>query len=171
MGADIYLRSVNGLAKAEWQPKFHAAVALRDARYPRGGEGTPEQPAVDEAYEAMYASGYFRDSYNATALLGLLGMSWWAAARGPDEQGWEIDENREMPIESMRAFRNALLAREVTDADMVAWETENRSRATIEPTGENGVAGWRAWFEGQRLRLIALLEQAIALGEPLYCSV
>lgn len=164
MGADIYLRSRSNAAHAEWEPKFEAAVAARNAKYPSGvtmPEDAPEQKAVSEAYEGMYSAGYFRDSYNATSLFWLLGLSWWDN---------DFISDGKMKVRGMTRLRAVLDEHPITDALMLEWADKNAGDATIEPTGDNSLAGWKAMFTHKREKLIALLDEAIALKEPLECS-
>lgn len=177
MGADIYLQSVNDKARAKWEPLFKAAVAKRDS-FPRdSAEAMAAQEAVEEAFDGMNGEGYFRDSYNATSLFGFLGWSWWNAAgvggQKPDHK-WSINGDSKMSVRSMTALRNALTERgEITLADAQAWRVQ-QERGRFPPCFTepgNGVEDWRQMFEAKRLRLIAMLDQAIVLKEPLYCSV
>jgi hypothetical protein len=165
MGADIYLNSRFEPNKAAAQADFEAAVALRDAKYPRGStlpQDCAEQKAVDEAYERMYSVGYFRDSYNSTSLFWLLGLSWW--------QNDFIGARGKMGVRGMRKLRSLLLSPEgqITDERMARFC--RKSSATIDDA-DNSPAAWRAMFERKRERLIALLSEAIELREPLECSV
>lgn len=61
MGADIYLTSVNEKARQEWEPRFQAAVAKRDAYM--GADPHIKaalQKPVEQAYEGMFGEGYFQ---------------------------------------------------------------------------------------------------------------
>ncbi len=177
MGADIYLRSVNNAARAKWEPIFKAAVAKRDS-FPRGSaEADAAQEAAEEAYEGLFGEGYFRDSYNATSLFGFLGISWWNAAGfggQARDHAWSINGKAEMSVRSMTALRRYLADHgEITPEEATAWRRE-RERSAFPPCfeePENGLDRWREMFERKRHDLIALLDQAIALKEPLYCSV
>lgn len=166
MGADIYLRSVNDKARAEWEPRFKAAVAARDAKYRDKGlpvpEGDPLQQAVEEAYDKMNGEGYFRDSYNSTSLFWLLDFSWWSFD-GYDKTG-------HMPVPAMKRLLAAIENKPITDEMMQRWHVKNAGRAKIDD-GENSVEAWKEMFVAKRERLMALLRQAIELNEPLYCSV
>ena len=184
MGADIYLRSLYEPAYEKAHPIFEAAYKARDALTGVGrfDQNNPEHAAaqakVDEAYEAMYAVGYFRDSYNRTSLFAFLGVSWWQSAGVMRADGspytWEIGGEGEMQVPSMVALRDFLRERgEVTCDQMQAWRTalDDDDEHRIPDEGDDSLTEWGKMFERKRRRLIKLLEQAIALGEPLDCSV
>jgi hypothetical protein len=171
MGADIYLRSINKAAKAEWEPRFNAAVERRNRLDPGTAEHVAAQALVDEAYEGMYGAGYFRDSYNSTRLFGLLDLSWWRSIDDQQGKGWSINSKGQMSIRSMRNLRRYLADRApITATCLKSWERHNRGSATIDD-GDNSLAKWAEMFERKRVNLIALLDQAVDLGEPLECSV
>lgn len=159
MGADIYLCSVYEPNIAKWQKTFDAAAKARDAKYPPGSDyvavrASPEQKAVDEAYNQMYAVGYFRDSYNSTSLFWLLGISW----RGLEA----IDEEGLMSPDKCRALLSTLEARPVTEQRIGDW---------LKKYCQSDEAKWTEYFTKKHAKLCALLRQAIELNEPLYCSV
>lgn len=168
MGADIYLKSVNERCMAEWKPKFEQAAAVRNAKYPQQGNG-PEydalQAAVSEVYDGMYSEGYFRDSYNATSLFGVLGLSWWQSCG----EGELIEDGYMQPAKCAELLKT-LDATPVTPTLMRGWKSRNSGYATIDD-GDNSVESWRQMFERKRETLMSLLKQAIELNEPLYCSV
>ena len=165
MGADIYLRSVSDAVRAEWQPKFSAAVAARDAKYRendlRCPEDDPLQVEVTRCYDKLFSEGYFRDSYNSTSLFHLLGLSWWR------EDG--IDSQGHMHPPAMLALIAKLESKTITDEMMSEWA--RHADAKIEPEGDNSIASWKKMFVDKQTRLIALLKRAVELNEPLYCSV
>lgn len=174
MGADIYLRSVSDKLQAEWKPKFDAAVEARNKKYLQGmkmPEDCPEQEAVNHAYNMMYSEGYFRDSYNSTSLFHLLGLSWWHIADAKAGENHLINAKGQMPPRSCKKLIELLRRKPITPETMEAWGIENAGRAIIEAEGENSLEGWRVFFWDKREALIKLCEQAIALKEPLDCSV
>jgi hypothetical protein len=195
MGADIYLKSVSDAAKAQWQPRFEAACSARNEYAQRVERHTGQPPgdddlenkklqqAVSEAYEGMYPDdGYYRDSYNATSLFGVLGLSWWQSAdvRGGAKHspvGKLINKQNHMSVTSMKRLKKYL---EEVDFETCfqSWVVAKRNP----PEGQewdkinfrqkgNGVKEWRRMFYEKRKNLIALLDKAIARKEPLYCSV
>lgn len=161
MGADIYLRSKSEACRAEWEPKFYAAVEARNA-CPEGPERERLQEEVSAAYDAMYSQGYFRDSYNSTSLFWLLGLSWW--------ENDYMSPGGKMKLRGMRKLLAKLEGTTITDGMMRQWQTKNEDRAVIKPYGQNSLSAWKAMFERKQLDLINLLKEAIELKEPLDCS-
>ncbi len=170
MGADIYLTSVNDKAKAEWEPRFQAAVKARDTY--RGADPAIKamlQKPVEEAYEGMYREGYFRDSYNCTSLFWLLGLSWWEIV--------EKGELKKRPGYLSLKAAKALLYRlqtelKVTDERFAEWEKKQRARYGASFKSEEGHPDkWKAMFREKHADLCALLRLSLKLREPLRCSV
>jgi hypothetical protein len=189
MGADIYLKSISDAARAKWEPRFNAACAARDIfaqENPNSGNSRAYkklQEAVGEAYDAMYPDdGYYRDSYNASSLFGVLGLSWWQAAdvNGGSKHspvGKLINKQRRMSVTSMKRLKKYLEEIDL-EARVKAWAAEKskppKGRAwdkiNFHEKG-NSVKEWHQMFANKRENLIALLDKAIARKEPLYCSV
>lgn len=190
MGADIYLKSVSDAAREQWTPRFNAACAARDVYVAKVGQPTASdrtykklQEAVGEAYEAMYPDdGYYRDSYNASSLFSLLGLSWWQAAdvnggSSDSPVGRLINKDREMSVRSMTRLKKYL--EEVDfEARFKTWVAakrkppKDRSWDKIDFNEDgNGVEEWHKMFSEKRTNLIALLDKAIARKERLHCSV
>ena len=165
MGADIYLNSRYEANQAKWQPAFDAAVAVRNAKYPQGvqmPDDCPEQRAVSEAFQNMYSVGYFRDSYNATRLFGVLDLSWW--------DNDFIRKDGKMGARGMKKLRAKLDAfGEITEAKLGPW-AKAQEHVNFKAEG-NALSDWATMFERKRTNLIALIDEALALGEPLDCSV
>lgn len=167
MGADIYLRSVYELNAAKWRPAFDAAVAERDKynKQCRRDLAEAAQKKVHEAYDKLFSVGYFRDSYNPSNFLWITGLSWW------NDIIPRLNANGELPLKQARWFRNRL-AKEVITLDRVKKHIDARE-------AEHGQSyshpidyeGWlKRWQEDQK-ELIALLDQSLALGERLDCSL
>jgi hypothetical protein len=168
MGADIYLETVNSKARDEWEPRFRAAVAKRDAY--RGTDPAIRerlQKPVDEAYEGMFGKGYFRDSYNPTSLFWLLGLSWWE----------DVPMLKKRPGYLGMKAAKALLQKletdlQVTDERFAEWEKTQRARGdTVFDDKDDSPEAWKAMFLRKHADLCALLRQSIEIGEPLRCSV
>ena len=105
----------------------------------------------------------FHDPYTAEAMLPTLGLSWWVDVRplvqGPVHNGF-------MPAENVVRFLE-LVERS---------EQHFPSRRQIEERGgtadrNNDLDHWHDRFRCQRRRLIAFLERAVRLGEPLWCEL
>jgi hypothetical protein len=193
MGADIYLTSVFEAHNAKHKARFEEAVQARNAydlavqtsvllsRDPAVMAKKNElQEKVSEAYEAMYAEGYFRDSYNETSLFWMLGLSWWELG---DRLLKETDEGRVLPIDKARDHLAVMeAARDDFDRLFKMWVKKQRAG---EPRYEgdkhtkpwtfrgkgNTVADWRVYFSTKLDAWIALLKQSIELNEPLRWSI
>lgn len=149
MGADLYLRSVSEPTRVKWEPVFFAACARRE-KAPTEADKAAAQCDVDLAYDAMYpALGYFRDSYNRTSLMQVLGLSWWQDVKTKDGN-----------IADVEWLRSEVERRQVPDvAHFATW------------TGTDTPESWAAFFREKRARLIAFLTYAMALGEPVRASL
>lgn len=171
MGADIYLRSVNDRAKAFWSPKFDEAVVRRNRCVEHSAAYDLAQKDVHRAYEGMMGAGYFRDSYNVSSLFNMLGLSWWGACNKPDPL---IGDDGMMGLEEMKRLRKLLDDHgQITAERLTGWakKAKKERSAVITDEGEDDLISWAGMFEEKRQRLMALLDLAMKLGEPLFCSV
>lgn len=168
MGADIYLNSVFNPNHARHSKAYVEAVNERDELLKAGKDDEArriQRERVVPAYGAMYAMGYYRDSYNESSLLSFLGLSWWQLCREIDSrQGYNDDGTVSVP--EMQAFLRTLQRTPVTD-----------QRVTDFLASNGRGLGWlgspektKAYFEAKHKALCALLEQAIALDEGLVFS-
>jgi hypothetical protein len=160
MGADLYIRSISDKTRAEYEPHFHAAAQARNAIKSEHQGCETAQKLVDFYYDAMYPdAGYFRDSYNATGVLGRLGLSWW--------QDCPIDDDGLLKGADLIWFRdtvrNAKL-RKVTREQLI------EHHAAVDDD-ENSPEAWNKFYCEKRERLVAFLNRAIDFNEPIYCSV
>lgn len=182
MGADIYLRSVSEKARAEWEPKFNAAVAARNARYPQGAmlarfipagvkvpagtvvipDDDPLQKAVDEAYAKMHGDGYFRDPYNPGGFFALLGISWWRDVVPM------LTKDGHLPIRNARKLKRMIEGKAPITDEMVRAYLNSRRAEFGDP---DEVAGWAERWRKDYADLTALLDRSIETGERLYCSL
>lgn len=172
MGADLYINSLHAKCMAEHEPLFTAAVAERDRYIEQRKTETDArlreqlQARIDEAqervrehYQAMYAEGYFRDSYNGSNLLWRLGLSWWR-----DLEDY-TDEDGDMPPEKVRQFRERVA--EAPFKPLTPEEMAEGGGFAEEDTAQQ----WNDYFLDKRQHLLAFLDQAIELNEPVICSV
>jgi hypothetical protein len=159
MGADLYIHKVRKPVKAEWQPKFDAAVAQRNAAQDDAAKAEA-QKLVDEAYDKLWGGdGYFRDSYNGTSVLWRLGLSWWQDMK-PDIDPESNPDGNNVSVDACRAFLAKVLAAEMkpaTRADLLA------NNCAVDD-GECSVESWNKFYREKRDRLIAFLERAIEHG-------
>jgi hypothetical protein len=184
MGADIYLRSVNDKAKDEWQPKFDEAVRKRDELIEQIGKqnvvyndgelvGPPEvveaQKKVSEAYNGLYSSGYFRDSYNDTSLFWMLDLSWWKLSDDLSEDGtYPVEKAKELLKrfeEGDAVFNEKTIRRKLKETDRF------NEDGTSKHEGGSTLDEWVSYYRDKHKRWIDLLKQSIELNEPLYWSV
>jgi hypothetical protein len=165
MGADVYLRSVSERCKERWEPLFKAACSERDA-FPRDSVQAKEaQERVSETYEKMYAEGYFRDSYNAsTTLCHCGGLSWWS-----DIVPMLAKRTGDMSVTKMRKFRAMLEAHPISRDEVAEYLAKERAKYPGEI--KDSADDWYNYHVKKRAALIALLDQAIALKEPLSMSL
>ena len=105
-------------------------------------------------------NGYFRDSYNNSSLFAAIGKSWWGMC-GKDDG---IDDNGFMSVSSMQKLREELQGIEIT-SDSIA---KNWGDDTFGETPDNELADYMI---DKRKDLLLLLDKAIELNEPLFCSV
>jgi hypothetical protein len=165
MGADVYLRSVSERCKEKWEPLFESAVAERDA-FPNGSVQAKEaQKRVSETYDQMYAEGYFRDSYNATTTLHHCGgLSWWR-----DIVPMLSKRTGDMSVPNMKKFRAMLEAHPIHRGEVATHLAHERARYPGEIKDSDD--DWFTYHVEKRAALIKLLDQAIALKEPLHMSL
>jgi hypothetical protein len=197
MGADLYLNSVYNANNAIWQPKFRAAVDERDRLRKQGDdtEADAMQVLVSEYYDKLNEVGYYRDSYNSTGFIRLLGLSYWQpdvpyrdfVAVAPFEP-LELDEDDEdderetihgwgpaecqMMLDLINThMENGTFQRNFAAEFGPAVIRKHQYIAQEEATPEAESEGWYKMFMGKYERLTSLLRQSIELGEPIHCSV
>ena len=148
MGADLYLESLFTPNYEEWSKRFDDAVTARD----KLAEGSPEYEQAHERaceyFEKMYATGFFREPYNSSSLLWVFELSWWTDVGGLRPDGYLTTAGAESLL--------ALLA-----------EREDTFRDNL----SGFKPGDAAYFEDEYARLRDFLGQAIALKEPIRCSL
>lgn len=158
MGADLYIKTLEQPVKAEWKPKFEAAVALRNAAQDDAAREAA-QKLVDEAYNHLWGGDhYFRDSYNSTSVLWRLGLSWWQDLN-PDITDEEAEVNCSPQL--CRQFLEKVQAAHFTLPTRRELED---GHATVEDEGSNSVEGWHNYYTAKRDRLVAFLKRAIENG-------
>lgn len=157
MGADLYIEKLRRPVKAEWQPKFDAAVSLRNAATDEIAKSAA-QKLINEAYDHLHADEhYFRDSYNATSVLQRLGLSWWRDLE-PDVHDEDADIN--VSPEACRVFLEKIQSAEFVPITRAELESRH---ATVDDD-ENSAEVWNKYFSEKRDRLVAFLKRAIENG-------
>jgi hypothetical protein len=158
MGADLFLRSITDKAQSEWQPRAHEAMARRDA-LPAGPERNAAEAELQRCLNNMFPEeGQFRDPYNGSSILLRLGLSW---ADVKTHDGWIAGDN-------LLRLRALVAERDVPPTTREAL-VELRCRITDQ--SNRTVEGWHRYFEKKREELLAFLDRAIALGEPIFASL
>jgi hypothetical protein len=110
----------------------------------------------------MYSDGYFRDSYNATNVLNLLGLSWWA-----DVQPL-CTKNQKLRHDKLRKFRDMVAGAKLA---LPSKEEIEKHSGHVDAQGEDSLAEWHKYFVEKRNALLAFLDKAIELNSPVYCSL
>jgi hypothetical protein len=153
MGADLYIESITKKARAEYQADFDKCVQLRNtAKSDKVRD--KYQRKVDKAWDAMYPrKGYFRDSYNNSNLLWQFDLSWWQ-----DISDGYLDEQGYMPPAKAKELRDLIASKELPNPSL-----------KLQP-GENAEEVY-AYFADKKIWLLAFLDKAIELKEPIYCSI
>lgn len=160
MGADLYINSVIERARKRYDPKWKFWSAKCRELREKGRDGSAEHALALKKmhyyYRRLYpASGYFRDSYNDTSVLWIIGMSWWKLEY--------IDKKGVISVRDCRRFLEEVKNNKVPKLDWVEWVNGRK----VEGKGEE----WEKYFEGKRRRLMWFLGQAIKLNEPIKASV
>lgn len=162
MGADLFIPSLSTACRAKWEPVFKAACAKRD----KLGRGTSAweaaQKEVTEACDKMYAEGYYRDSYNATNCLNRVGLSWWK-----DVVPMCRKKDGVMSLRNVKKFRNMVAKAKI---EPVTRDSLLAAHATVD-NDTNSVEAWNKYYVDGIKELIAFLDKALELKEPIDCSL
>ena len=162
MGADLFIEQIHTPLVNRYKPLFLAALQKRN-QAPKGSKAATVAQAELEKYAAlMDSAGYFRDNYNATSVLWRLDLSWWVDVlplcdKNGNLEGGTLVKFREMV---KGAKLNLPTQQELKDQGFKLAEN-----------GEYSVAGWHAYFRKSHVRLLAFLDEAIALNTSIYCSL
>ena len=170
MGADLYITKISRKCREKYDPLFNAACKERDKYTKYGMKNLAEkaQEEVTKYYNLSNSEGYFRDSYNGTALLQYLnlddngGLSWWQDIVPLQ------NKNGDIVGENLDKFYQIILA-----ADLVLPTKEQliENNCTVEGTGENSVKGWHQYLIGKRDKLLNFIALAIEMNEPIHASL
>ena len=160
MGADLYIQSIYKENEAKWNPKFRDAVARRDAATEEGNQTLADeiQKEVMECYEQMNAIGYFRDSYNTSSILWLLGLSWW------ENIGAMLNKRNFLSVTKAKKLKKMIAEKEVPEI----------TREWLEENGygeEQDIAQVNKYYKDAKDELLAFLDKAIEMKEAIYCSI
>jgi hypothetical protein len=149
MGADLYINSLFESHHAEWERTFEAALKLREELADGGAAREQAQDEVSRCYEEMYSRGYFRDSYNDFDLLWQFKLSWWKDVIPL------LDEHGRLSVSATRRLLKLLDMRQ----------------SIFDERLDELSADAQECFCKKRVRFRNFLNQAIALNEPIDCSL
>lgn len=186
MGADLFIRSLYDKTDDEYRPLFDKAAAERNAYQdqrasarekaahqthdPYGiGAGTPDpactlcqlQGEVNKYYALMFGQGYFRDNYNGGNFLSKFGLSWWKDILP------RLNKKGELSPTKAKKLRAEIIRAELQPVTR-EWLESNRCAVD---DGENSPEAWNNGFLERRAEFVKFLDTAIALKEPIYCSL
>ncbi len=147
MGADLYIPSLYQPNAGRWQEEFDKAVERRDSLPGGSDEREKADARVSECFEQMYSQGYFRDPYNGWDVLWKFGLSWW------EDVIPMLDHKGRLSIAGAKRLLTMLTEREGLFEKNVAG-TDNEQ-----------------YFRSRYIELLQFLNQAIALKEPIDCSL
>ena len=155
MGADLTIKSIAAAQEARYGETFAQWVRVRNqATDPVARARAQRQVAA--AYAQLTARGAFRDPYNASSLLWRFALSWW------DDVVPLLDEQKQLVPAQAQVLLQRLEARE---------PHFERNLAQLVPTDCTSHAAVVHWYRGRYAALQAFLREAIALGEPIQCSL
>jgi hypothetical protein len=149
MGADLYINSLYDSQRARWERRFEAAVKHRDSLPADSPDHNEAQAQVDHCFEQMRSRGYFRDPYNDWDLLWHFGLSWWSDVIPM------LDEDCRLTVGAATRLLAMLTEREGVFGQRLSALSESDAQ----------------YFRDRYVELRQFLNQAVALGEPIECSL
>lgn len=175
MGADLYIKSKFDANYAKLNPLFRSAIEERDKCKSGTSRHSKAQDKVDQFFDRLYCpeGGYWRDPYNSNSLFGQLeGLSWWQHVSP------RLDDQDQLHPPDVAWLLNEVRSRRLTAQDHSTEEQECASEVIEKVTGvavvakaENLSADDVEWFLGRKFKLMAFLEDALKLNEPVVCSL
>ena len=149
MGADLYINSLYEPQRERWALEFEAAVKHRDSLPANSPNYDDAQKRVHHCFEQMRKEGYFRDPYNKWDLLQQLDLSW-----GSDVIPM-LDKDDRLNVTGAKKLLVMLAQQEdVFDKRLSALSESDRQ-----------------YFRDRYVELRDFLNQAVALGEAIDCSL
>ena len=149
MGADLYIQSLYQPHSERWDAQFAAAVKRRDSLPAGSPEHAEAQKQVEDCCEQMLSQGYFRDPYNNWDLLWQFGLSWW------NDVIPMLDGDGRLTVARAKKFLALLTEREdVFEERLSAFSKKDEQ-----------------YFRDRYVELRQFLNQAVALSEPIDCSL
>ena len=171
MGADIYLRSKFDSNFESVQVEIEEVYKLFDMTADSSimdmadGDKDKFQEMIQPLFNKAYSVGYFRDSYNSSNLLSHLGLDWWKDIIP------KLD-NQCLPIEHCEWLLEEIKNRRIGEEPQVSHPiNEIHKRMGIACTELNLDSETLKYFVEKKIKLCNLLQDAISINEPLYCSL
>jgi len=149
MGADLYINSLYEPERARWEHKFDAAVKHRETKPAGSPEWDEAQKEVEHCFEQMRSQGYFRDPYNDWDLLWHFGLSWWNDVIPMLDEDCRLNAGAATRLLAMLTEREGVFGERLSDLS----------------------EGDAQYFRNRYVELRQFLNQAVALGEPIECSL
>lgn len=170
MGADIYLRSKFDSNFESVQVEIEEVYKLFDMTADSSimdmadGDKDKFQEMIQPLFNKAYSVGYFRDSYNSSNLLSQLGLDWWKDIIP------KLD-NQCLPIEHCKWLLEEIKNRRIGE-ETVSNPIENiHKRLGLETQEKSLDSDTLKYFVEKKIELCNLLQDAITINEPLYCSL
>ncbi|HLZ57929.1 MAG TPA: hypothetical protein VKR06_13405, partial [Ktedonosporobacter sp.] len=109
--------------------------------------------------------GYFRDFYNGTNILLMLGMDWWR-----DVLPRMNVETNELPLSGVHWLYQRVCEANLELPTEALWRRIAQQGIRVDEEGDHSRAAWIERFQQRKEQLQTLLKRAIDLEEPLICS-
>lgn len=174
MGADLYIQSIANTNRKTYDALFDKAVKDRNNYYNNASYSIRKaidankdskyiylQSEVDKYYTlSSGGDGYFRCSYGYNFFTNI-GLSWW------QDFGKLLDDKNMLSIDAAIDIAEALGN---TTIQTPTIETLKENYCIVDD-GDNSPEAWTKYLEEHKQEFINFLERAIALNEPIYCSI
>lgn len=180
MGADLYRTPTDPEAQRRLE-EAHVTIMSLGMRT----EMTPEErTAYTEAEAVKYGpEWYFRDSYNASSLLWMIGLSWWQDVpryQGPNADGvllQQTEDGESYDVPELYPEGARKLAAEVRSRSELLMYTCHQKglpevgKPFVNIFGEDDRELDMKYFSEKFDALLAFLEGAADAGDTIYCSL
>ena len=149
MGADLYIDSLYEPNQMVWAYEFEDAAKLCDSLTPGTREHEDACERLRYCREQMKSRGYFRDPYNDWGVLWQFGLSWW------NDVIPMIDQEDRLSVAKALRLLAMLDQREEIFEERLAGQSDENQQS----------------YRDRYLELRQFLNQAVALGESVNCSL
>ena len=166
MGADLYINPIYNENHAKYQPLWEKALASRKTAEVKFGRDSKHyekaQARVIEISNKQSEVGYFRDSYNGTAVMATLGLSWWRDVIPM------LNKKSQLVPTKAKKLRQMILDAE---QHLPTKEELIKNHCQVDEEGDESVEGWHEYYKEKRQRLLDFLDLAIKNKLPIDCSL